>query len=114
MFRHVQGTLANIPSLENNITATAGGTKAAAYVLTKSMSRISTCATAADSVLLPAALYGASCFVANDGAASAQVFGQGTDTIDGVATATGVAIANGKRRMFVCFADGAWTSLLGA
>ena len=36
--------------------------------------------------------------VANDGAASCQVFGQGTDTIDNVATATGVAIAAAKRR----------------
>lgn len=114
MFRVAQTTLANIPSVANAITATAGGTKAAAFVLTADMNRISVCATAADSVLLPPAKVGATMAIANDGAASCQVFGAGTDTIDGIATATGVAIATTKRRIFWCTVDGNWNSLLGA
>lgn len=106
-------TVAGIPPVENTITATAGGTKAAAYALTKAINRISTCATAADSVLLPAAKAGMSIYIANDGAAAAQVFGAGTDTIDAVATATGVVLTNAKRCIYVCHVDGAWTSCMG-
>lgn len=108
MFRATQTTSANVPSTENNIVATAGGTKAAAYQLTASVNRIGTCATAADSVLLPPAKAGCTVFVANDGAASCTVYGNGTDTIDAVATATGKALANTKRGIYVCVVDGAW------
>ena len=43
-----------------------------------------------------------------------QVFGLGTDTIDDIAEATGVAIAATKRRIFIDTAAGKWTSILGA
>ena len=114
MFRAEQGTMANIPSTANGLTATAGGTKAAALPLTAAVNRISVCATAADSVLLMPAKLGLTILLINDGAASMQVFGQGTDTIDEVATGTGVAVANGKRRILACYADGKWSSVLGA
>lgn len=114
MFRASQTTLVNVPSIEKGITATAGGTKAAARALTAGVNIISTCATANDSCLLMPALYGLCIFVANDGVASMQLFGQGTDTIDGVATGTGVAVAAGKRRILVCAEDGKWTSHLSA
>ena len=107
MFRASRQTLNNVPSVAT-VTATAGGTKAAAFPLVADANRIAVCATAADSVLLPPALAGATVFVANDGAASCQVFGQGTDTIDAVATATGKALAATKRGIYVCVTDGAW------
>jgi uncharacterized protein (DUF2252 family) len=108
MFRASQNTLQNVPATEDTITATAGGTKAAARPITADASRISVCATAADSVLLPPALKGSVVFLANDGVASCQVFGQGTDTIDGVATGTGKALAAAKRGIYVCITTGAW------
>lgn len=92
------------------VTARAGGTKALATALTKQLNRITVCATADDSVLLPPAQVGAVVAVFNDGAAAARVFGAGTDTIDGVATGTGVPLTNAKRALFICFAAGAWVS----
>ena len=50
----------------------------------------------------------------NDGAASMQVFANGTDTINGTAGGTGVAHANGKLALYVCHADGKWLRLLSA
>jgi hypothetical protein len=99
-----------VGSVATSITAHAGGTKAAATVLTAMHNNITVCATTDDSVLLPAALAGRMVSVFNNGAAAARVFGAGTDTIDGVATATGVPLTNAKRAVFICFADGAWIS----
>jgi hypothetical protein len=90
------------------LTATAGGTKAAAKVLTKDVNVITTCATAAASVLAPPAKLGASCAISNQGAASANVFAQGTDTINGVSTATATALAAGKTLLLFGQADGKW------
>jgi len=104
--------------IENSITAHAGGTQAAALALSasKSVHRVTVVGTAADSVKLPAATgSGDMHIVANDDSAeSLQLFGAGTDTIDGVATATGVAVAAGKRRICIDFASGTWLSILSA
>ncbi len=90
-------------SVEDTITAKAGGTKAAAYQLTASLNRISVCATATDSVKLHAnPAPGSQVTIINDGAQSAQVFGANNDTIDGVVTATGVAQAAAKRVDYYC------------
>lgn len=97
-------------SSADGITAHAGGTKAAATVLTAQINRVSVCATPGDSVLLPAAIAGRVVDVFNDGATAMQVFGAGTDTIDGVATGTGVVLSNSKRARYVCFTTGAWIS----
>jgi len=83
--------------VEDTITAHAGGTQAAAYVLTKSVSRVTVVATAADSVRLKAVVPGEMVIVINsDSTDSLQVFAASTGTINGVATATGVALAAGK------------------
>lgn len=104
--------------VETALTAAAGGTQAGALALssTKSIHNVATVGTAADSVKLPLATgSGAIHFVKNSAAAnSMQIFGSGTDTIDGVATATGVAIAAGKARLLCDVASGEWVSLLGA
>lgn len=99
-----------VGTVATGLTAHAGGTKAAALALTASVNRVTVCATANDSVLLPEALAGRQVAVFNDGAASMRVFGQGTDTIDGAATGTGVPLANAKRALFICVADGVWIS----
>lgn len=98
-----QGTVATV-------TAFAGGGKPSATPLVAQYTRISVCATSADSVLLPAAVAGRVIQIDNAGAAPARLFGQGTDTIDGAATGTGVPLANAKRSQFVCYVAGAWIS----
>jgi hypothetical protein len=104
--------------VETGLTAHAGGTQAAALALStsKSAHEITTVGTAADSVKLPAATgSGAIHWVKNSAAAnSLQLFGSGTDTIDGVATGTGVTIAAGKGRVCIDIAAGSWFSILGA
>jgi hypothetical protein len=97
---------------EDSITAfaTGGQTSATALSATKNLHRVSVCATAGDSVKLPAALVGQAHYVRNDGATACQVFGQATETIDGVASATGVPLAIGQGRWYVCTTAGAWTS----
>lgn len=104
-------------SVEDAITATAGGNQATAYQLSARINRISVCATNADSVALPLGEVGLEVVVVNDGAANAQVFGDGTDTIDGIATATGVVLTAAKRATYYCMSVtagvGAWVSNMG-
>ena len=106
----------NIPqtSVEDGIVATAGGNQATAYKLTAATNRIKVCALNGDSVALPPAIVGSRFVVINDGAATCQVYGSGTDTIDAVATATGVTVSNAKRAIFYCVANGLWQSLGGS
>lgn len=90
-------------SVSDGLTAHAGGTQAAALALTSKINRISTVASANDSVALPLAVAGISIEVVNGAAVnSMQVFGAGTDTINDVATATGVAQAAGKAASYFC------------
>ena len=98
--------------VENALTAHAGGTQAAALALsaTAKFHRVSTCATAGDSVSLPTAVANDWHYIRNDGAAACQVFGAGTDTINGVATATGVSLPVGVGALFVSTAANTWTS----
>jgi len=105
--------------IETGITAKASGTQATAYQLTKSLNVIAVCATNNDSVALPTdRQVGDEIVVINDGAATAQVYGAGTDTIDGVATATGVVLTNAKRCSYYCVSItagvAAWLSNMGA
>jgi hypothetical protein len=98
------------------VTARAGGTRPLATKLTAAINRIGTCATAADSVSLPPAVGGQAIYVFNAGAASAQVFADPTtsDTINGIAAATGVALANGKAVSYASPAPGVWFGVLSA
>jgi hypothetical protein len=77
-------------SFQDNITANPGGGQTGAFQLTRQNNRVTTVTTAGDSIMLPPALPGLEVIVVNHGANSMQVFGNGTDTIDDVATATGV------------------------
>lgn len=98
------------------LTAHAGGGRAAATQLDYGINHVTVCATAADSVQLPNWLIGCEVLVINDGAAAAQVFGKNgtTDTIDGVATATGVPLTNATRCWYYASeAAGAWLSVKG-
>lgn len=101
------------------ITAHSGGGQASATALTGFFNRVDTVAVAADSVALPAPTFvGQEVVVVNNAATnSMQVFGSGTDTINGVATATGVAQAAGKMAIYKAATTGAgaaWFRLLSA
>ena len=98
-----------------SVTAHAGGTQAAATPIRSACTLIAVCATAADSVVLPPAMGGQVMWVTNGGAASAQIFAApGADTINGIANATGIALANGKSTTLMSPLAGAWFSILSA
>lgn len=118
-FRMVDGTDLNdladwLTSTQSGVTARAGGGQTNATRLTASQIVVATVASAADSVRLPAAQRGAIVFMRNNGANSMQVFGLGTDTINDVATTTGVAQANGVSAIYFCPVAGKWYRILSA
>jgi len=93
------------------ITALAGGGQTGATQLLDGVNRVDTEATANDSVMLPATVGtagGKIAVVINNTATSMQVYGAGTDTINGVATGTGVAQAANTVKFYVCTLPGAW------
>lgn len=107
-----------VGDVETGITATASGNQATAYQLTRSFNVLGTVATNADSVKLPAdRQVGDEVIIVNDGSANAQVFGYGSDTIDAVATETGVVLTAAKRASYyvASITDGvaAWVSNMG-
>lgn len=94
----------------SGLIAHAGGTQAAALALTAAINSVGTVGTIADSVKLPASAAGAICVVINDAALSLQCFGASTDTIDDVATATGIAVPGKSTAVFWCPVAGKWYS----
>lgn len=102
---------------ETGITAFAGGgqTNATLLSLNRSIHIVGTVATIADSVKLPVAVgSGALHIVKNAAANSMQLFGTGTDTIDGAAAATGIAVAGGTGVLVCDYAAGLWTTVKGS
>jgi hypothetical protein len=100
----------------DGLTAHAEGGQSSATQLQYGMNRVSSVASANDSVALPTAVANAWVLLVNDGGNAAKVFARNgsSDTIDGVTGSTGVTIANAKRDLFYCLTAGAWISLLGA
>ena len=111
-----------VMSFRTPVTAFAGGGKANATRLFKEDTcvHVATVASGADSILLPAnPLPGQAHLITNNGASSMQVFGANSDTINAVATGTGVAQAAGITAMYICFSVTAagvsnWRRLLSA
>lgn len=98
--------------VEDTVTAYATGGQANATALssTARFHRVSVCATAADSVKLPAAGANDWHYIRNDGAAACQVFGTSTDTINGVAYGTGISLPVGAGALFVSTVANKWTA----
>lgn len=96
---------------QDNITAKAGGGQATAVQLTHTQNRVTTVATAGDSVALPKAIAGSEVVVINAGANALQIFGKigATDTLNGIAGATGLSMPPGGLGIFVCVSTGVWT-----
>lgn len=97
-------------SAQDNIVAKASGTQANATQLVAQTSRVATVATAGDAILLPASVAGLELLVINHGTNAMQVFGAGTDTIDDVATATGVSQMPNSLVIYTCATAGKWYS----
>lgn len=99
-----------VDSTVTGITAKAGGTQNGT-VLTAANNYISVCATAADSVVLPAeAPVGAQVFIRNDGAQAARVYAVTPGTINGVATGTGVTLAAAASAVYRQRVLGTWVT----
>lgn len=97
-------------SSTNTITAFAGGGQASAVALTTSLNRITVCATAGDSVKLPASTVGRTIRVINSGAAYANVFPVTGDVIDTLAANLAVSVPVGQELTFSCEVAGTWIS----
>ena len=100
---------------DTGLTASTTQTQAGALPLkrTAAFHEVTTVATAANTIGLPPAKVGEFHWVKNSGANSMQVYGSGTDTIDSVATATGVEHLAGDAVMYVCLVDGNYIRLGG-
>jgi hypothetical protein len=107
----------SLKSVQNAMTAAAGGGQQAsgASLITAQHARVTTVATAADSVTLPAAKARKVVVVTNAAAAnSMNVFPALGDAIDAGAVNISKAVAAGKTAVFYCAADGLWSSILSA
>jgi hypothetical protein len=101
----------------DGVTAAAGGGQANATQLTGVMANVTTVASAADSVKLPLAQAGMVFMLNNATGTSMQVFGAGTDTIAGIASATGAAQASGMSVVYFATTSapaGKWFRVRGA
>ena len=105
-------------STQGPITAQADGTKANATPITAVKCLVGTSAGAADSVLLPPGYPGLEITIHNAGASSIQVFGSGNDTINEIATGTGVTQDAALSAVYTCYAVvsgvGLWGRVLSA
>lgn len=102
-------------SYTNAITAKAGGGQSASTPLTTVLNRVTTVATAADSVTLPVAVPGMQITVANAAATnSMNVFPNTGDAINALAANAAFAVAAGKTATFYTTAAGFWHSILSA
>ncbi len=92
----------------NALTAV-GTTRTDALALTHSINNVTT-ATAGTGVTLPASAVGMNITIYNNGASLIQVYGAGSDTIDGAAGTVGVPLTNAKRCRYECVAANTWLS----
>lgn len=81
-------------------TQTQAGAIAGALIISSAV--LLTVANTGDVVALPPGYAGLTIFIANPAGHDAQVFGSGTDTINDVATATGVTQAASKNAIYKC------------
>ncbi len=92
----------------NAITAFATGGQSSATALTSVINSITVCATAGDSVKLPAATAGKFVQVSNLGAAAAAVFPVTGEIIDALSANAGISLAVGASIIFTCAVAGSW------
>lgn len=100
-----------IESVQDAITANAGGGQQGAFQITTQTARVTVVATAGDSVQLPPATPGVELLLINHGVNSMQVFGNfisGVDTVDDQAFGTGVSQMANSMVIYTCPVAGKW------
>ena len=95
-------------SASDTLTAHAGGGQANALQLVSEMNRITTVVTAGDSVALPPSASGLTIILENAGSNPMQVYGVSPDTINGIATGTGVSQMPNSVVIYTCYTAGSW------
>lgn len=102
-------------SVADALTAHAGGGQGSALALTASVNRITTVATAGDSVKLPAAVAGLQVIVVNDGGKPVDIFPSTGEVINNASANAAFSITPAMRRLtFICFTTGTWrVNLIG-
>ena len=104
----------NQPSV-TGITAGTTRTQAGATVLVAGISRVDTSTAPSagsilgDGVVLPVATSGDVAIIINNTGNRIQVYGNGSDTINGVAGSTGISIPPNSQDFYVASATGGWT-----
>lgn len=102
-------------SVANALTAHAAGGQASALQLGQGISRVTTVATAGDSVKLPASAAGMFVVVTNAAAANAMdVFPATGDAINALSANAALSVAANKTVIFFCAVAGTWNSVLTA
>jgi len=110
----LSSTGTTLRSVQNGITAFATGGQASATPLTKDINRVTTVATADDSVRLPVAVPGMSITVINASAASMDVFPTTGAAIDGGTANAALAVAAGGVVTFHCAVALQWNAVISA
>ena len=107
---------AALTTTRNGITALAGGGQAGtSHILTAAINRVTTVATAADSVKLPVAVPGVSLVVVNAAAAnSMNVFPNTGDAINALPANAALAVAANKTVLLFCAVAGIWNAIVTA
>lgn len=106
---------ADLASVSNGLTALASGGQTGATSLDAALCRVTTVATAADSVVLPVAFAGRRIVVVNAAAANAMaVFPALGDVINALSANASISVAANKTIEFVCVVTGTWNSMLTA
>lgn len=103
-------------STQNAITALAGGGQANAIVVSAQINRVTTVATAADSVKLPPAVPGQWPIVVVNAAAanSMNVFPSTGDAVNALSANAAFAMAANKTAIFFCAVAGVWNAVVTA
>lgn len=102
-------------SAANALTAHVGGGQGSALQLAKGINRVTTVASAADSVKLPAAVAGMHVIVINAAASNAMdVFPATGEVINALSANTAISVVANKTIAFWCAVTGTWNSILTA
>lgn len=104
----------SVSMLDRATALTAAGTsRTDALALTKQFNDVTTVGAATAGVTLPSAAGGFPVFVWNNGANAMHVYALGSETIDGVAGATGVVLTNDKSAVYYPISATAYVSMMG-
>lgn len=101
-------------SVNEGITAFAGGGQASATLLTKTLNEVSTVATAGDSVKLPTAFAGKEITVINNGANPVDVFPSTDDKINELAVNAAFSVQAQSRVIFTAYNSTNWSIIISS